>query len=425
MVAFKNYVNEKLPNIGYLSKIDWYVMLCFVLAFVIVFGHVAFRIRFNAFGLSEPMFTVGVNASWAASSASDSTGTPAHSWWDAPPVFLGMTHEPLIVGQPSRPWDDGSAGGDAADADMRYVQINALLACGLALWLLVHVLAALTFWAWPHFRREQDPFWHNPETAVWIGPLARPIGATPAEKTRIEEHVRRHFDGLVERKADVHNERRRLPRRTRQPVAARDGVLLWRAEEAKRQLCFDVTVPADAAPGEQICVRSPSTNRDVHVTVPQGVSAGQSFPHPKEYHEHYRHNQPFVVVNFTSPSFAKAALKRGVEKLHESDERDATARTPVFQSGCVIEPLNPAWHLLSKTFGHTDLLASIRATFSAGGGSSSRRGRQQPEYELSVLGSGRGGTTTTSMEAAERASGTWSGTGAPLVTRGSSVSGTV
>ena len=37
MVAFKNYVSEKLPHIGYLSIIDWYVMCCFLLALVVVY----------------------------------------------------------------------------------------------------------------------------------------------------------------------------------------------------------------------------------------------------------------------------------------------------------------------------------------------------------------------------------------------------
>ena len=57
MVAFKNFTAEKLPKIAYLSLLDWYILLSFVLAFFVVFSHVLIR----ACGWSEPLITWTVN----------------------------------------------------------------------------------------------------------------------------------------------------------------------------------------------------------------------------------------------------------------------------------------------------------------------------------------------------------------------------
>jgi hypothetical protein len=43
MVAFKTFTAEKLPKVAYLSLVDWFILLSFVIAFVVVLMHAFFR----------------------------------------------------------------------------------------------------------------------------------------------------------------------------------------------------------------------------------------------------------------------------------------------------------------------------------------------------------------------------------------------
>lgn len=134
MVAFKNFTAEKLPKIAYLSLLDWYILLSFVLAFFVVFSHILIR----ACGWSEPLLTWTVNRT---------SGDAASGWVRIDP--------------------DSYENGAAAHNDARfgsllpavaYAQLNLLIVFGLALWFLVHLAAGCYVKFLYYKRAKKDPY---------------------------------------------------------------------------------------------------------------------------------------------------------------------------------------------------------------------------------------------------------------------------
>ena len=321
-------------------------MACFMVAFLVICSHVTFRIRYDALGITEPMLTWSLNGSRGEYSGE----------------YVGLTDQPIT-------WSTRADGGVASPRNA-HIQVNLVMIIGLSTWLGLHFIALVCYVLWPWIRSmqdAQDPFWHNPETAVWIGPLASDP-SDPSQREKMEKEIKKHFSQHAK---DEHGWSWLL-RRQREPVAS---VVLWSAKKAKRQLSVEVEVPEDlefdgeTPDGTRIPVKGQYDRHDpclpLMVTIPPGKKLGDTFLVPKDGQEQYRHDNSFAVVVFASKQLANVAIRRGLnanvkryypkESAEDhairgwlSEGREGQCLNHVFESGAVVEPLNPAWHALTR-----------------------------------------------------------------------------
>ena len=120
MVTFKTVVSEQLPKISYLTWLDYYVIACFLAAFAVILAHVLARSGVTAEGSFRFNVTTGAQ---------------------------GVNSAPRT-------------------AVLSHVMIG-----GGALWLLLHVVAAMLIALHLWYRRHHDSYWHEPEKALWVGGL--------------------------------------------------------------------------------------------------------------------------------------------------------------------------------------------------------------------------------------------------------------
>lgn len=315
-----------------------------MVAFLVICSHVTFRIRYDALGITEPMLTWSLNGSRGEYSGE----------------YVGETDQPIT-------WSTRADGGVASPRNA-HIQVNLVMIIGLSTWLGLHFIALVCYVLWPWIRSMQDAqdlFWHNPETAVWIGPLASdPSSLTAKQLDQKHKEIKEHFS---QHARDEHGWSWLL-RRQREPVTS---VVLWSAERAKKQLSVEVTVPEDleidgeTPDGTRIPVARQYDRHDpclpLMVTIPPGKKLGDTFLVPKDGQERYQHDNSFAVVVFASKQLANVAIRRGLKakKGHPKESAEDHARyssegcegqclNHVFKSGAVVEPLNPAWHALTR-----------------------------------------------------------------------------
>jgi len=310
-----------------------------MVAFLIICSHVTFRIRYDALGITEPMLTWSLNGSRGEYSGE----------------YVGETDQPIT-------WSTRADGGVASPRNA-HIQVNLVMIIGLSTWLGLHFIALVCYVLWPWIRSmqdAQDPFWHNPETAVWIGPLASDP-SDPSQREKMEKEIKKHFSQHAK---DEHGWSWLL-RRQREPVAS---VVLWSAEKAKKQLSVEVEVPEDlefdgeTPDGTRIPVPRQYDRHDpclpLMVTIPPGKKLGDTFLVPKDGQERYQHDNSFAVVVFASKQLANVAIRRGLkanvkkdrskEPAEDHANKSSEGLNNVFESSAVVEPLNPAWHALTR-----------------------------------------------------------------------------
>ena len=329
-------------------------MACFMVAFLVICSHVTFRIRYDALGITEPMLTWSLNGSRGEYSGE----------------YVGLTDQPIT-------WSTRADGGVASPRNA-HIQVNLVMIIGLSTWLGLHFIALVCYVLWPWIRSmqdAQDPFWHNPETAVWIGPLASdPSSLTAKQLEQKHKEIKEHFSQHAK---DEHGWSWLL-RRQREPVTS---LVLWSAEKAKKQLSVDVKVPKDleidgkTPDGTRIPVPGQYDRHDpclpLMVTIPPGKKLGDTFLVPKDGQEQYRHDNPFAVVVFASKQLADGAIRRGLKAnpnkgypKESAEGCEGECLRSVFKSGAVVEPLNPAWHALTRPPGTSPgekLVKSLRS----------------------------------------------------------------
>lgn len=144
-VAYKYLVGEKLPNLGYATLIDFYVLLCFVITFVILVQQC-----FSAIGLyTEPTFDAVVTEGGATRTV------------PVPTLFVGL----------------------------------------FAGWIGLHALIFLLLPALRAYDRWRDPFWSSgrrTERALWVGPVAIGLKDGGDRTERLKELESTVFDFLAE-----------------------------------------------------------------------------------------------------------------------------------------------------------------------------------------------------------------------------------
>lgn len=137
MVAFKYIVAEKLPPISYATRIDQYVLCCFLVAFFIM----VVQAGSNMGIVNEAYLVYRINATTART---DPTSSAVHN-----PSALR--------------W---------AEVPEREAQVPAFLIYFGSAWLGAHLLAYLRILIYWQSRRVRDAFFRAPARDFWIGPLA-------------------------------------------------------------------------------------------------------------------------------------------------------------------------------------------------------------------------------------------------------------
>jgi hypothetical protein len=192
MVAFKFIISSKLPDISYATLIDFYVLLCFSVAFLIVLLQVMVKLGV----IVEPVFEYHINATaehTTQEAANNETATTSNSSG----IWSGSI---ILRGQP-----------------VRTVQLSMHMICVGIIWLSIHVVGIVCYNIFCIYRWRLAEFWHSPPNVLWISPLA--CDATDSEKAASQI---RSF--LMDR---VFGNKRRKSRVV-------DDVILWQAEEAQK-----------------------------------------------------------------------------------------------------------------------------------------------------------------------------------------------
>jgi hypothetical protein len=130
-----------LPNISYATLIDFYVLLCFVAAFLITLLQML-----AAMGvIAEPILQTFIGNKTALQVG------------DAPRALTA-----------TRRTDEGVVYSAASD---RVVLVPLFIVYGGGFWLLLHVGFLIWYVRDIHVRELTDAFWRAPATSVWLGPI--------------------------------------------------------------------------------------------------------------------------------------------------------------------------------------------------------------------------------------------------------------
>ena len=190
MVAFKFVVSAKLPDIGYATIIDKYVLVCFFVALIIIALQVS-----SALGVvEEPFLQYQINR------------TAAHA---AQAAKQNATN--------SSPLRDGQASAGFVilpGPGVRTVHISMHLVWIGSVWLTLHLLAIPCFIAFLWYRTQKASFWQSKAKTVWLGPL------NFADKDTVIQKVRSIMEKCCK---TLENDK-----------SAIADVILWEGEEAQK-----------------------------------------------------------------------------------------------------------------------------------------------------------------------------------------------
>ena len=150
MVAFKYIVSGKLPDINYATWIDYYVLFCFVVEFLVVGLQFCSVIGF----IDETVYQYQVNATGVrASPAADQNKTACSS------------ESGCVVS-----WS--SSGSVISTRAVRTVQISMHAVWIIGTWLAMHILAILGLIVWHLHRQSQFYSWSlTTPNVIWVGPV--------------------------------------------------------------------------------------------------------------------------------------------------------------------------------------------------------------------------------------------------------------
>jgi len=160
MVAFKFVVSAKLPDIGYATLIDKYVLVCFFVAFLVVVLQVL-----SALGVvEENVLQYQINRTVAhAVQAAEQNAT------NSSPIRDGQASAGFVI-----------LPGPA----VRTVQISMHLVWLGSLWLILHLVAIASFIGFLWHRGHKTSFWQSQAKIVWLGPLNFEDKDTVTKKVR-------------------------------------------------------------------------------------------------------------------------------------------------------------------------------------------------------------------------------------------------
>ena len=311
MVTFKYVISDKLPKISYVTLIDSYVLVCFGLAFLTIFTHALSRA--NVF--SEPVLTYMRNYNATARPIDADTAI------DVSIAFMSKDTTSEETGEVR-------------------VELNLIMVLGVCVWVFLHTIALLLLSS--RQKRRRDPFWHAPETAVWIAPLIIPSAQSDEEiKTRIlnciNERLKGHKDRHIELRAG--ELKRTIESETKgrahtvmlwDPDAAKDRLQEERDKSSKRKAVCEEPLRTTRS----FAIVSFTTAEAAKAVVENGVARRGKETNPRLFEA--------WLKPLTAPRTASARSSRD-----EMEERSLTAGDPIFGADCTVEPLNPSYYPLS------------------------------------------------------------------------------
>ena len=150
LVAFKYVISDQLPNVSYLTFIDWYLLGCFLVAFLVLF----YQVLAAANIIAEPQLAFVINDEEETTDEKDGWVVIEESW--AAP----MAHA-LFGGRIEK------RAGD------RSTRVNMTLLQGLFFWVLAHVVGIVGVLVSLRRRRSalRDAHFYAAADAVWCSPV--------------------------------------------------------------------------------------------------------------------------------------------------------------------------------------------------------------------------------------------------------------
>mmetsp|Transcript_9180 Transcript_9180/g.12173 ORF Transcript_9180/g.12173 Transcript_9180/m.12173 type:complete len:645 (-) Transcript_9180:56-1990(-) len=310
MVAFKYVISEKLPPISYATLIDFYVLFCFVVAFLIILlqGLAAVEI------VNEVVLLVPIeegNVAWRAPDTNFLFALP-HSRTAQVPFYLVLMSS-IFLG---------------------------LHVLGLFAWFAV--------WWWRHHR-----FDSLPTNVVWIGPVRWKDGERKRAEAELRGKVCKQLwpmeasDETLSNSAKEHTEEK-FSSSSKDVLA----VYLWKAEEAKGILWHGPLKDAEDA-GDEKATRA--TAGRVSRVLRWFQSSFAREPEP------YSGTRDFAVIAFRRAEDAARLIRKhheldvlSYDKYHhlivpEQDQETTDTMKP--RRTIRMELLNPSWRVLSQRRG--------------------------------------------------------------------------
>ena len=146
VVGFKYIVSGKLPDINYPTLIDYYVLLCFVVEFLVV----SLQVLSSLGVIEEPVYEYQISETVLRAAPQNKTACSSESSFSG-----GISSESVTSSGPA----------------VRTIKISMHLVWFCSLWLALHMLAILCVPALRWYRRQQEALWKSPKDILWVGPL--------------------------------------------------------------------------------------------------------------------------------------------------------------------------------------------------------------------------------------------------------------
>ena len=283
MVAFKYIISSKLPDINYPTLIDYYVLLCFVIDFLVVLLQVL-----SALGIiEEPVYQYQV--------CRNVNNTTNFMSSDICGISVGSVISPGPL--------------------VRTVQISMHLVWFSALWMAIHVLIIVIYLVFCWNRRKFAAFWRVPQNLVWVGPLSF--------NSEAKDEVTNKVRSLLERSGRDQGES------VDPHVGTVVDVVLWGGEEAAEYIKdYGGTVPEQGRFAGLLRRMSVRRLRHPSQEVEEPYPINQEDPHS------------FAVVHFLRDEGAENAERFSESFIREYREQNQGGP---FLEGTKVELLNPAF----------------------------------------------------------------------------------